>query len=74
MTPLLYVPSSFPLKRDEWPTLGEMIQSGKRVVAFLDKGANGTDSDQPLVDFILPQFKMVPFRDLSLPSHTNNHH
>ncbi|KAF9448750.1 PLC-like phosphodiesterase [Macrolepiota fuliginosa MF-IS2] len=59
MTPLLYVPSSTPMKRDDWPTLGEMIESGQRVIAFLDKGINGTDSDQPDGSFILPEFKMV---------------
>lgn len=48
------------MSRDDWPTLGEMIESGKRVVIFMDKGA-----DEPVVNFILPQFKMV--RPLALP-------
>lgn len=42
------------MANSEWPTLGEMIDSGKRVVVFLDSGA---DSSQ--VDFILPEFQMV---------------
>ena len=42
------------MKYNEWPTLGEMINSGKRVVMFLDYGANTTQ-----VDFILPEFDMV---------------
>ena len=42
------------MKYNEWPTLGEMIDSGKRVVMFLDYGANTTH-----VDFILPEFDMV---------------
>jgi hypothetical protein len=41
------------MKRSEWPTLGEMINTRKKVVVFMDKGADGS------VDFILPQFSMV---------------
>ncbi|KAJ7473135.1 PLC-like phosphodiesterase [Mycena galericulata] len=50
-----YVPPSLPVKQSDWPTLGEMIDSGKRVVVFLDAGADGTDP----VDFILPEFPMI---------------
>ena len=39
----------------QWPTLGEMIDSGKRVVVFLDAGAD-TDRSVP---YILPEFQMV---------------
>jgi hypothetical protein len=42
------------MKNSEWPTLGEMIVSGKRVVVFLDAGANTSQ-----VDFLLPEFEMV---------------
>jgi len=35
----------------DWPTLGSMISSGKRVVIFLDAGA-----DQTKVNYILPEF------------------
>ncbi|KAG6864157.1 hypothetical protein C0991_011989 [Blastosporella zonata] len=42
------------MRYSDWPTLGEMIDSGKRVVVFLDTGANTT-----LVDFILPEFEMI---------------
>lgn len=42
------------MKIDEWPTLGEMIESGKRVVVFMDSKA-----DVDSVDFILPEFQMV---------------
>lgn len=54
ITPLAYVPPSLPVKQSEWPTLGEMIDSGKRVVVFLDAGADNSG-----VDFILPEFAMV---------------
>ncbi|TFK35685.1 PLC-like phosphodiesterase [Crucibulum laeve] len=54
ITPLAFVPASVPVKQSDWPTLGEMIDSGKRVVVFLDSGA-----DTSLVDFILPEFEMI---------------
>ncbi|KAL0573224.1 hypothetical protein V5O48_008728 [Marasmius crinis-equi] len=54
ITPLAYVPPHQPMARSEWPTLGELIDSGKRVVVFLDAGA-----DTGGVDFILPEFTMI---------------
>lgn len=57
ITPLAYVPPSRPVKRDDWPTLGQLIDSGKRVIVFLDAGADGADGG--IVDFILPEFDMV---------------
>jgi hypothetical protein len=45
------------MKQSDWPTLGNMIDSGKRVVVFLDYGADGSDGG--VVDFILPEFDMV---------------
>lgn len=42
------------MKQSDWPTLGQLIDSGKRVVVFLDAGA-----DNSIVDFILPEFAMV---------------
>ncbi|XP_006456425.1 hypothetical protein AGABI2DRAFT_228373 [Agaricus bisporus var. bisporus H97] len=54
ITPLAYVPPHVPMKNSEWPTLGEMIDSGKRVVVFLDAGA-----DTSQVDFLLPEFEMI---------------
>ncbi|KAH0582278.1 hypothetical protein H2248_011916 [Termitomyces sp. 'cryptogamus'] len=57
ITPLAYVPPSRPVKRDDWPTLGQLIDSGKRVIVFLDAGADGSDGG--IVDFILPEFDMV---------------
>jgi hypothetical protein len=56
-TDMAYVPPQPVMSRDDWPTLGEMIESGKRVVVFLDKGAEART--EPAVDFILPQFQMV---------------
>ncbi len=44
------------MKYNDWPTLGEMIDSGKRVVMFLDYGANTAQ-----VNFILPEFQMVRY-------------
>lgn len=50
---LAFVPTSRPTKRNDWPTLGNMIDRGKRVVVFLDSGADGS------VDFILPEFDYI---------------
>lgn len=54
---LAFVPPHQPMKRSEWPTLGSMIDSGKRVVIFLDAGADGSDGAP--VDYILPEFTML---------------
>ncbi|KAL1743649.1 PLC-like phosphodiesterase [Schizophyllum fasciatum] len=51
---LAYVPPSLPVKQSDWPTLGEMLDDGKRVVVFLDANA-----DPSKVDFILPEFDMI---------------
>ena len=37
-----FVPQSTPLQASGWPTLGSMIDSGKRLVTFLDNGANAS--------------------------------
>ncbi|TPX15697.1 uncharacterized protein E0L32_000031 [Thyridium curvatum] len=37
-----YVPPYLPMSLDEWPTLSDMILTGKRVVMFLDYNANQT--------------------------------
>ncbi|KAI0684351.1 PLC-like phosphodiesterase [Earliella scabrosa] len=50
-----YVPPHLPMKQNEWPTLGQLIDSGKRVVVFLD---NGADDDRS-VPYLLPQFSNV---------------
>lgn len=42
------------MKASEWPTLREMIDSGKRVVTFLDTGAEQGD-----VPFLIHQFDNV---------------
>ena len=53
---MAYVPSFTTTPGDtlDWPTLGSMISSGKRVVLFLDSGA-----DQSIVDYILPEFTYI---------------
>ena len=47
----LYEPDYVPQRRDQWPTLAEMILSGKRVVMFMDYNAN-----QTAVPYILSEF------------------
>ncbi|PGH06873.1 hypothetical protein GX51_02118 [Blastomyces parvus] len=53
IVPYAFVPPSSPdkLPMDEWPTLQEMIQSGKRLVVFLDY-----EADMSRVPYILDQF------------------
>jgi len=57
ISPLAYVPPIRPMKRSDWPTLGQLIDMGKRVVVFIDYGADG--SNGAVVDFLLPEFQMV---------------
>lgn len=40
LTSLAYVPSQSTTARTEWPTLGEMVDSGKRLVVFMDYDAD----------------------------------
>jgi hypothetical protein len=51
-----YAPSSLPVQQSAWPTLGEMIASGKRLVTFIDAGA---DKAGDTVDFLIPEFSHV---------------
>jgi len=50
---LAFIPSTSPnmLPRDEWPTYGEMIAAGKRLVVWLDYDANESE-----VPYILEEF------------------
>jgi len=54
ITALTYVPPSLPVKQSDWPTLGELIQMGKRVIVFMDFNSNTT-----AVPYILPEFEMI---------------
>ena len=55
---MAFVPPQPVMTREDWPTLGSMINSGKRVVVFLDRGATEKGKGT-VVPYILPQFKMV---------------
>ncbi|TEB26200.1 PLC-like phosphodiesterase [Coprinellus micaceus] len=57
MDKLAYIPPSPVMSRDDWPTLREFITGGKRLIIFLDKGADNRVN--PEQEYILPQFKMV---------------
>jgi len=57
MTGLAYVPPQPVMSRKDWPTLGDMISSGKRVVVFMDKGLEGREEAN--AGFMLPEFEMV---------------
>jgi hypothetical protein len=49
-----YVPPQSPMTREQWPALKEMLDSGKRLVVFIDKGA-----EENTVPYLLPQFPMM---------------
>jgi hypothetical protein len=51
MDQFVFTPPKPIMNRDEWPTLGSMIDSGKRVVVFMD-----FHSDTSKVPYILPEF------------------
>lgn len=55
---MAYVPPEMPFAASSWPTLGQMIETGKRVVIFMDKGATDAHHNA-VVDFIIPQFQHV---------------
>lgn len=57
MTDLVYVPPQPIMSRRDWPTLQDMISSGKRVVVFMDKGVKYRKEAN--AEFMLPEFKMV---------------
>jgi hypothetical protein len=68
MAGLAYTTPHSPMKRDDWPTLGEMITSGKRVVVFMDKGFEPKHSSAstslttrrpPETGYIIPQFQAM---------------
>jgi len=54
MDSISFAPTKSPLTFQEWPTLGEMIDSGKRVVTFLDNQADFTQ-----VPYIIDEFTNV---------------
>ena len=53
---LAYVPdfTTTPADTLTWPTLGTILGAGKRIVIFLDAGA-----DQSKVSYILPEFTYI---------------
>ena len=50
----VYTPPLVPMMLDDWPTLGEMILSGKRVVMFMDYMA-----DQAKYPWLLDEFSQL---------------
>ncbi|KAH8922779.1 PLC-like phosphodiesterase [Atractiella rhizophila] len=48
---LSYVPASTPIAKKDWPTLAEMISSGKRVVSYLDNSADYSSCPELLDEF-----------------------
>jgi len=56
---LAYVPPQPLMSRDDWPKLGDMITTKKRLVVFLDKGAEARTNVPDGTQYILPQFQMM---------------
>jgi len=53
---MAYVPpQSSPMMRDQWPTLREFLDTGKRLVIFIDKGAE----DNTAVPYLFSQFTVM---------------
>ncbi|TFK77308.1 PLC-like phosphodiesterase [Pluteus cervinus] len=48
-----FAPASSPLTASSWPTLGSMIDSGKRLVTFLDNGAD------PSIPYLIDEFTNI---------------
>lgn len=62
---MAYVPPKKKMTPKDWPTLAQMIDSGKRLVIFIDSGA-----DQSRYPYILDEFSQVyenPYDQLTLP-------
>jgi len=51
---LAFAPNTSTLPASQWPTLGDMIDSGKRLVVFMDNGANDT-----AFPYLIPEFVNV---------------
>jgi len=51
---LSYAPTTSPITVSGWPTLGSMIDSGKRLVTFLDNGADLTS-----VPYLIDEFSNI---------------
>ncbi|PFH54860.1 hypothetical protein AMATHDRAFT_135121 [Amanita thiersii Skay4041] len=49
-----YAPPTTPVVATSWPTLGSMIDSGKRLVTFLDNGADSTS-----VPYLIDEFTNI---------------
>jgi len=51
---LAFVPANSPTNAEDWPTLQNLINSGRRVVIFMDKGTNSLT-----VPYILSEFEHI---------------
>lgn len=54
LVPYMYEPPKIPMRLEDWPTLAEMILTQKRVVAFIDYGA-----DQSRYPYILEEWTQM---------------
>lgn len=54
LEPYLYTPPKVPMYAEDWPTIGSMLLSSKRVVIFMDYQANQTQ-----VPYVLDEFSQM---------------
>ena len=67
---LAYIPPKHPITPGEWPTLREMIDSGKRLVLYLSGG-----TDQAAIPWMLDEFSFIfetPFENFDPAQYTCN--
>lgn len=50
----VYTPPKIPMARDDWPTLGEMIIKGERIVMYLDY-----DTNQTAFPWLMDEFSQI---------------
>jgi len=62
---MAYIPHQTPMMREDWPTLRELLESGRRLIVFMDKGA-----EDGSVPYLLPQFTMM-WEDVYDPTDRN---
>ncbi|KAJ3212126.1 hypothetical protein HDU83_005754 [Entophlyctis luteolus] len=68
---LAYIPPYMPLPRGHWPTLGQMIDSGRRAVLMLDYEANFSEVDYVFNEFAIMFETPYDSTDSSFPCSVN---
>lgn len=59
-----YVPQTTPVPASGWPTLGSMIDSGNRLVTFLDNGGGNASAPYLLDGMVIHIFRRVTLKSV----------